>query len=160
MKALTIWQPWAAFVASGMKQYETRSWYTSHRGCIAIHAGAHKMSGTDLDLYAFQIRRLEKKVGTCLRSILLRYSAIVAVADLEECERTEGEIYTGRLADRLHEDELVLGDFSSGRYAWKMENVVCLHNPVPCKGAQGLWTVPADVEQLVRVQLTERTRTR
>lgn len=43
MKALTIWQPWASLLACGAKQYETRSWATSYRGPIAIHAAAIKV---------------------------------------------------------------------------------------------------------------------
>lgn len=38
MKALTLHQPWATLVALGVKSIETRSWTTSHRGPIAIHA--------------------------------------------------------------------------------------------------------------------------
>ena len=26
MKAITLWQPWATLVATGLKEYETRSW--------------------------------------------------------------------------------------------------------------------------------------
>lgn len=40
MKAITLWQPWASLVAVGVKTIETRSWSTSHRGPLAIHAGA------------------------------------------------------------------------------------------------------------------------
>lgn len=38
MKAITLWQPWASLLACGAKGYETRSWATSYRGQIAIHA--------------------------------------------------------------------------------------------------------------------------
>ena len=38
MKAITIWQPWAEFIAAGVKHNETRSWATKYRGPIAIHA--------------------------------------------------------------------------------------------------------------------------
>lgn len=38
MKALTLWQPWASLVALGVKTIETRSWSTSYRGPLAIHA--------------------------------------------------------------------------------------------------------------------------
>lgn len=38
MKAITIWQPWASLLVCGEKKYETRSWATSYRGPIAIHA--------------------------------------------------------------------------------------------------------------------------
>lgn len=43
VKAITIWQPWASLLAMGAKQYETRSWATSYRGPIAIHAAAMKV---------------------------------------------------------------------------------------------------------------------
>src|SRR3954451_22243677 len=36
--ALTLTQPWATLVAIGAKQIETRSWGTSYRGWLAIHA--------------------------------------------------------------------------------------------------------------------------
>lgn len=43
MKALTIWQPWASLLACGGKRFETRSWATSYRGPIAIHAATIKI---------------------------------------------------------------------------------------------------------------------
>ncbi len=39
MKTLTIWEPWATLIAQGRKQIENRSWSTTHRGTLAIHAG-------------------------------------------------------------------------------------------------------------------------
>ncbi|UWG96803.1 ASCH domain-containing protein [Dehalobacter sp. DCM] len=43
MKAITLWQPWASLLACGAKKYETRSWDTSYRGPIAIHAAARSI---------------------------------------------------------------------------------------------------------------------
>lgn len=42
MKALTLWQPWASLMALGVKWIETRSWSTSYRGWLAIHAAARR----------------------------------------------------------------------------------------------------------------------
>lgn len=39
MKALTLHQPWASLVALGVKTIETRSWSTTYRGPLVIHAG-------------------------------------------------------------------------------------------------------------------------
>ena len=39
MKAVTLYQPYASLVAIGAKKFETRSWKTSYRGPLAIHAG-------------------------------------------------------------------------------------------------------------------------
>ena len=46
MKALTIWQPWASLLVSGQKKYETRSWATTYRGPIAIHAAMRPVRRT------------------------------------------------------------------------------------------------------------------
>ncbi len=39
MKALTICQPYAEMIACGEKTIENRTWPTSYRGPLAIHAG-------------------------------------------------------------------------------------------------------------------------
>lgn len=39
----------------------------------------------------------------------------------------------------------LFGDFSPGRYAWQLENVARLADPVACEGKQGLWYPLADV---------------
>ena len=38
MKVLSLLQPWATLVVMGIKQIETRSWSTAHRGTLLIHA--------------------------------------------------------------------------------------------------------------------------
>ncbi|MEA4895901.1 MAG: ASCH domain-containing protein [Oscillospiraceae bacterium] len=50
VKALTLHQPWASLLALGLK-HETRSWATSYRGPIAIHAAAQP---TRKDLFAIE----------------------------------------------------------------------------------------------------------
>lgn len=39
MLALTVRQPWAAQLVTGRKAIEWRSWPTTHRGPLLIHAG-------------------------------------------------------------------------------------------------------------------------
>ena len=39
MKVITIKQPFATLIAEGLKEYEFRTWKTSYRGEILIHAG-------------------------------------------------------------------------------------------------------------------------
>lgn len=38
MKALSLYQPWAWFIARGFKPVENRGWATNYRGPILIHA--------------------------------------------------------------------------------------------------------------------------
>ncbi len=46
MKAISLWQPHASLVVAGVKRFETRSWATSYRGRLAIHAA--KLTGFNL----------------------------------------------------------------------------------------------------------------
>ena len=39
MKAITIKQPWASLIVEGIKDIENRTWKTSFRGRVLIHAG-------------------------------------------------------------------------------------------------------------------------
>lgn len=51
MKALTLHQPWASLVAVGAKTIETRSWSTSYRGPLAIHAARRPMGDAEHSLW-------------------------------------------------------------------------------------------------------------
>jgi hypothetical protein len=68
----------------------------------------------------------------------------VAVALLVDCVPTYG----------LEVDELeaLLGDFSPGRWAWKLENIKRLDPPIPARGYQKLWDwdAPPEVEALLK----------
>ena len=44
MKTLTFLQPWATLVALEAKRIETRSWRTSYRWPLAIHASKEMLS--------------------------------------------------------------------------------------------------------------------
>lgn len=149
MKAITLYQPWASLVAVGAKKFETRSWSTSYRGPIAIHASKkhpyHSIGGiigetTDAMLVALG--------GLDLRELPL--GVIVATAELVGCWHTYGraEIICcgnlkgsrpGRINDFVSNDDLIFGDFSRGRFAWELENIKQLQTPIPVRGMQGLW---------------------
>jgi len=125
MKAISLWQPYASAIALGLKTYETRSWPTSYRGPLAIHAAKHKPV-TSLMLAGF----LADAGVKCDRDLPL--GGIVAIAELVACVPTDG--MNGYLSGR----ELAFGDYSPGRFAWRLEGI----RPVgfaPCRGYQGFW---------------------
>ena len=120
IRGFTFYQPWATHVASGRKQYETRSWHTSYRGLVAIHAG---LNTAFMDYDELQDRQTYP-VG-----------AILAVARLTGCHPTQ-------VVQGVTRQEWELGDWRKGRYAWKLEHVVRLDEPVMLSGARGLWRLP------------------
>ena len=134
MRGLTIIQPWASLIATGMKQYETRSWATRSLGPIAIHAGRRTKQA---ERYTNDLIAMEPVIFDAIGvedTDDLPYGAIIATGWLTACLRT----------DDLPVDDLErsFGDFTPGRFAWRIDRVTRLATPVPCKGAQGLWDVP------------------
>lgn len=130
VKVITIWQPWASLVAYGYKEFETRSWKTSYTGPILIHS-ARKWDESQKMFY-------KKHAMSVLGDVMLSRGKILAAANLVGCFPVEEVI------DSTSSQELLFGDFSKGRYAWKLENVVPLDFPVRWKGMQGLWQVESD----------------
>jgi hypothetical protein len=42
-------------------------------------------------------------------------------------------------------NEILFGDYTPGRFAWEFANMRMLPEPIPAKGAQGLWNWNGDV---------------
>lgn len=137
MKTITIWQPWASLVATGIKRNETRGYPISYRGPIAIHAGkksVHEVWSRYLDHETREVicRRLNLTDHTGLEVFSL--GCVIATANLVDCiEITPEYIAT------LTPDELALGDYTIGRYAWQLTDVKQFPTPIPARGQQGLW---------------------
>lgn len=164
MKGLTLTQPYATLVAIGAKQIETRSWATSYRGPIAIHAGAGLglvggVAGLWDLCHADPFRGVLDHFGWLADpAYWLPRGAIVAVAELVDCLPVDrltlgsGFVELIRRSDMsalrwtLTDQERAFGDYSAGRSAWLLAEVRWLQKPIPCRGALGLWAVPADVE--------------
>lgn len=131
MKALTLHQPWAWLVAEGLKQYETRSWATSYRGPLAIHAGKRKPK---VEECSGEILVALRSIHPCASAALLSLDrgAVVCIVDLVECIPVERLDQIDISIDRA------FGNFTPGRFAWKLANVRKIE-PVAVRGAQGLW---------------------
>ena len=148
MKAISLWQPWASAIALGNKKVETRSWWTKYRGPLAIHAAKRWQSDQR------EFASVEAAFGRLPGK--LPFGAIVAVADLVDVKRTE------ELESDVDAIERIYGDYSAGRFGWILENVQALEDPVPFRGAQGLFFVPDNVVStecdLNRMKLGEATK--
>jgi ASCH domain len=123
MKALTVLQPWAWAIIHGPKRIENRSWRTSHRGPLAIHAGLSRAQLRD---------RLND--GTLVPENLI-FGAFLGVVDVVDCVA---------LANAP------ANPFAEGPYCWLLENIRALPEPIPWRGAQMLWKVPAQIETILR----------
>jgi activating signal cointegrator 1 len=139
MKCLSLIQPWATLVAIGAKTIETRSWPTKYRGPLAIHAS----KGFPRWCQDFS---KEPPVSVLLgphfdfpRGVVL---ATCELVDCKEIVTREFMIGVGPTARQMFPpegQEFHFGNYSHGRYALILANVVALAEPVPAKGALGLW---------------------
>ena len=165
MKAITLTQPWATLVASGEKQVETRSWKTSYRGPLAIHAAkgfpewARELCETDSfeqSLWSDPCNLVNLRDETAEDEMFpppvwqfLPTGCVVAVCSLVDVYPTEEVLpqvcippkppYRQAGALRIRAKEIAFGDYSPGRFAWVLENIRALPEPVRAKGALSLW---------------------
>ncbi len=152
MKTLTLTQPWATLVAIGAKRIETRSWATNYRGPLAIHAakgwkredrellcpyGAasnpfvdalYHHYALDNDLIPLLDNQRGKVIATCTLRTCFRFGEKPVYPDLDR-----------GVVDPIREPELSFGNFAPGRCGWMLTDVVMLPEPIPAKGALGLW---------------------
>lgn len=144
MKALSLWQPWASLWERGFKIHETRHWFLSHRGVLAVHAARKKPSSLGLDpAFTRQVRR-QLGVGA-LDSLPL--GGIVGVVEVTGCYRTEDQELTATPMDKL------LGDWSPGRFCIRAEKPCPLPTMVPLRGMQGLWELDPSIALEIARQL-------
>lgn len=159
MKALTIKQPWASLIMADLKHYETRSWKTSYRGKLAIHAGKETFQKFLRERFpvasnGWEYHPLYDEYKNFMNIVSpldldnLQYGAVLGTVDLVDCLKVTD--YDGKTAELISgiankdpkyisETELMLGDFTEGRYAWELENIHIFDHPIPTKGQQGLW---------------------
>ena len=148
MKAITLTQPWATLVAIGAKRIETRSWGTSYRGPIAIHA-AKGFPGSAKDLCSSRVflralgwpecpdKLTQEWLDDNARRIkALPLGCVIATANLVHCMDTD---LIRRYVQPFTEQEESFGDYSPGRFGFLLDNVIPLAALVPVRGALGLW---------------------
>lgn len=123
MKVITVKQPWAHLIIHGPKRIENRSWPTSYRGPLLIHAGK---SAAPLSSMTISDLRLEN-YGADFDFKVLVYGAIIGVVHLTDCVSVE----------QLPEGE----PFAEGPWCWILTDPRAL-TPFPCRGALSLWQPP------------------
>lgn len=127
---------------------ETRSWTTEYRGPIAIHAAK------GFPRWAKDLVWTEPFQGRLREAEVIRFNIFAGIAGEGEAYLPLGAVIaTAKLSDvwkidrpdaakvwGLDPDEVAFGDYSRGRYAWFLRDIEPLPEPIPAKGALGLWT--------------------
>ncbi len=121
MKVLTIKQPYASLIAHGYKKFEFRSWKTKYRGELYIHAG----------------KGIDKKRMDMVNDYNLDYpnGFIIAKVKLTDCILVDE-----KMSKSLNEKnpKVYTHDYT-GYYAWCLEDVEILEEPIKTNGKLSIW---------------------
>lgn len=128
---ITLWRPWADWVALDWKKIETRE--HNRLAClvgkrIAIHAGL-KMDKSAAALAA----RAYMDTGAWKGPLLLPYPCAGHIIALTS-------VTAHRLLCQEHERGALI-ECLTHRYGSFLENTVRLPSPIPMKGHQGIWKI-------------------
>ncbi len=120
-RVLTVRQPWAWAIVQGAKDVENRSWRTSYRGALLIHAGQTVVRHA----YAV-VERLTEQSPPAPADITR--GAIIGVVELVDCVTD---------ADSPWADE--------GQWHWLLRDARPIQPAFPCPGRLNLWPPPPDL---------------
>ena len=126
MKVLSIIEPWATLIKDGSKKIETRSWKTSYRGELFIHASKTKISK-------------ETKNNEELMSLVksnFGFGNIICKCMLVDCVYMTSEFIEDLKKNNYQ--EYVCGEYKVGRYAWILEDIQIVDN-IAVNGQLGIW---------------------
>lgn len=170
MKAITVMEPWATAIARWGKHVENRSQLWGYRGTLLIHAGMrwsdrgiHDRRVVDpaiaslLDAGVHTVDSIDRQpVEAAVRAAVALPSGptaghIIGVCELDDVHPDAGCCRPwGESTYREHGGD-VRGDVTH----LVLTAVRALAEPVPCRGALGLWTPPPHVQADVTAQLEE-----
>lgn len=153
MKALTLTQPWAGLVASGIKLIENRNRRPPSKLLgerIAIHASREcrrEIWPRIIEIDPSTALDYPGPMGPRARLHQLAEitSAVIGIATLVTYVTRADQIakYTDPDQRRWY----------FGLVGYVFDDTRILASPVPCRGALGFWTLPTDVESRVQEQL-------
>lgn len=158
MKALTVQQPWAWCLVAGHKPIENRTLVWKHRGPLAIHAGTRWSERGGSSRLVIDAAWNTPEITPAWNVTSLgraderwHYGAIIGLVDVVDMHLEHDGCCDSPWAETSYVEH---GGRERKQLAHMVvERPVMLEQPVPCRGALGLWTVPQDVEAQVQLQL-------
>ena len=133
MKALTVRQPWAWAIIHAGKDIENRSWTTSYRGPLSIHASGREPDSDELATFFTVYEQ-------ATRQIINDFDEMVACAQYVRARLVYGSIIGAvGLVDVVRDSNSPWAE--DGAYHWRLRNPREI-SAVRLRGQQGLYDVP------------------
>ena len=139
IRCLSLWQPWASLIFAPdewRKRVETRSWRTTYRGWLVIHAA--KAWGAEQKEPIKNCERLQMAFANAQLDRSFPdwppLGAYLGIVRLDHVQPT----------DRFAPSELerALGNYAPGRYAWLLRDAIAFPEPIPGRGGQRVFGLP------------------
>ena len=123
MKVITVKQPFATLIAEGYKEYEFRTWKSSYRGELYIHAGL----GIDKKaMKRFEYLHLDYPQGQIICKCQMTDCLLVDDSLKKILKEKDPIVYKGAIEQEDKE------------YGFKLEHVEKI-KPIPAKGKLSFW---------------------
>ena len=123
MKVITLKQPFASLIAEGYKEYEFRTWKTSYRGEIYIHAG---LSIDKEAMKRFEYLNLDYPQGQIIAKCNITDCVLIDEKMKELLKKKDPIVYQGAILSNKKE------------YGFKLENIKKI-KPIKTKGKLSIW---------------------
>lgn len=136
LPVLSVRQPWASYLVSGLKSVELRSWSPQYKGWLWIHAGKRP------DMVAMNLLNLRSEEFEC--------GGLVGLAKVEDYEMIDCE----RKWLALRGDHLSPGWFQGRCYGWKFGDALSLAELIECPGELRLFRLAGSVRERVYQQIS------
>ena len=127
MKAITVKQPWAFLIVSGLKDIENRTWPTKFRGRVLIHASLDKRLTRESLNVIFTDDQLDRILNKYDDYNSLGFGAILGSVDIVDCVINHSSIWA----------EKTVGGVSI--YNWVLSNPIMFDEVIPIKGKLSFW---------------------
>jgi len=127
MKALTVKQPWAHLICSGIKDVENRTWKTNFRGRVLIHASAKPERINTLG-ETFSIEQLT----------MISHHGLSHGFRFRDCDENSAIIGSVEIVDCVQEYDSIWAE--KGVWNWVLANPVVFDKPIEnVKGKLSFW---------------------
>lgn len=144
MRVISIWQPYASLLIHGFKHFETRPWPMPPA-----------LIGEEIGIASTKQIRAQQLECWQNHFFLKHYcrTGLPAMEDLPHgyllgtLRVTESLLMTPELIARTPEREIVFGEWTPGRYAFRISDARPLETPIRVRGQQGIWTYEPDKDQ-------------
>ncbi len=142
---ISLWQPYASLLFTPLptKVHETRHWPLPDRILgreVAIHA-AKRPIARDLGRHVEGI--CAQVFGANWRATLPR-GVVLGTAFTDSCKEMASDGLWNGAASPL---DWACGDWTPGRFAWRLEDRRSLVTPIAMIGRQGWWTIDLDLAE-------------